>query len=141
MPFQRERYPQNWADISRHIRARENNQCKWCGVPNGAIGYRTARGEFVKVFDSIADADLRADALAADGIKLVRIVLTVAHLGVSRADGTPGDPHDKMDVRDENFAALCQRCHLRYDLREHITNAAKTRRKKIVAGGQLEFLP
>ena len=39
-------------------------------------------------------------------------VLTVAHLGVPKPDGTPGDKHDKTDVRDENLAALCPRCHI-----------------------------
>ena len=66
-----------------------------------------------------------------------RVVLTVAHLGVARPDGTAGDKHDKMDVRDENLAALCQRCHLRYDIREHMVNAAATRRRKREASGQM----
>jgi len=65
--------------------------------------------------------------------------LTVAHLGAPRPDGTPGDKHDKTDVRDENLAALCQRCHLNFDRDEHKQNAARTRRKKIIASGQLEL--
>lgn len=64
-------------------------------------------------------------------------MLTVAHLGTVKPDGTPGDKHDKMDCRDENLAALCQRCHLRYDLDEHKANAAITRRNKKLAAGQL----
>jgi len=68
-----------------------------------------------------------------------KVVLTVAHLGAPRPDGTPGDKHDKTDVRDENLAALCQRCHLNFDRDEHKQNAARTRRKKIIASGQLEL--
>jgi len=40
-----------------------------------------------------------------------KVVLTVAHLN-----------HEKMDCRDENLAALCQRCHLAYDHKRHIWN-------------------
>jgi len=46
-----------------------------------------------------------------------RVVLTVAHLN-----------HVKHDVRDENLAALCQRCHLAYDLPRHIRNRKYGRR-------------
>ena len=59
---------------------------------------------------------------------------------VARPDGTAGDKHDKLDVRDENLAALCQRCHLRYDIREHMANAAATRRRKREEGGQMVLI-
>ena len=69
--------------------------------------------------------------------------MTVAHLGTLHSDGTPGDKHDKMDVRDENLAALCQRCHLLFDIDEHVGNARKTRNEKKRAAnresGQLEL--
>ena len=42
-----------------------------------------------------------------------KVVLTVAHLN-----------HDVQDNREENLAALCQRCHLSHDARQH----ARTRR-------------
>lgn len=63
----------------------------------------------------------------------------MAHLGTPHADGRPGDKHDKMDVRDENLAALCQRCHLNYDRDEHRVNAARTRRRKRIEAGQMEL--
>ena len=40
-----------------------------------------------------------------------KIVLTVAHLD-----------HDKTNNRFTNLAALCQKCHLRHDINQHITN-------------------
>lgn len=54
-----------------------------------------------------------ADAMAIDGFKFTKIVLTIAHLD-----------HDKLnhEVKDERLAALCQRCHLLYDLDRHISN-------------------
>lgn len=96
------RYPKNWKEISLSIRERDEWCCKFCGAENGKPN--PATGSIV--------------------------VLTVAHLGTVHADGTAGDPHDKMDVRDENLAGLCQRCHLNYDRDEHIENARKTRIRK-----------
>jgi hypothetical protein len=55
-------------------------------------------------------------------------------------DGSPGDMHDKMDVRDCNLIALCARCHLLRDLPHHVQNAAKTRRQKKIDAGQMELL-
>lgn len=45
--------------------------------------------------------------------KKIRIVLTIAHLD-----------HDKLnhDVKDDRLKALCQKCHLGYDLPRHIAN-------------------
>lgn len=63
-----------------------------------------------------------------------KVILTVAHLGTQHPDGRPGDKHDKMDVRPENLAALCQNCHLSYDLADHIAHARETRMKRKAAG-------
>jgi hypothetical protein len=46
------------------------------------------------------------------------VVLTVAHLG---------DPSPE-NCADDNLKAMCQRCHLRYDMPLHKQNAATTRR-------------
>lgn len=140
MPMDRSKYPDDWEAISARIREREGNRCKWCGVANGAIGYRLLNGEFVKIANSADEVGLEADALALDGYNVIRIILTVAHLGVSKPDGTPGDKHDKLDVRDENLAALCQKCHLNYDRDDHIRHAAETRRSRRIAGGQMVLI-
>ena len=55
--------------------------------------------------------------------------LTVAHLGTPHADGRPGDKHDKHDCRPENLAALCQRCHLAFDLADHVRHGRATRQR------------
>ncbi len=52
------------------------------------------------------------------------------HVGVTKPDGTPGDPADKMDCRDENLLALCQRCHLLADLPHNIPARRKTHFRK-----------
>lgn len=111
MAFDASRYPENWKAISLAIRERDGWCCKFCGTANGQPNPVTGS----------------------------TVVLTVAHLGTPHADGRLGDVHDKMDVREENLAALCQRCHLNYDRVEHIFNAALTRRRKRIKAGQLEM--
>lgn len=59
------------------------------------------------------------------------VVLTTAHVGPTK--------HDKMDCRDEVLLALCQACHLREDIQEHMQRAAATRRQKKIDAGQKEL--
>ena len=103
MPFDRKRYPACWPKVSRLIRRLAGNRCEWCGIANGAPLPSGRPG---------------------------KVVLTVAHLGTPYADGRPGNKHDKHDIRRENLAALCQACHLRYDLDEHREHARETRTRK-----------
>jgi len=116
MPIDYRKYPPDWGDISKRIRERAGNVCEECGVPNGSHVTR-AKGD-------------RSQWTQVEAGKGTRIVLTVHHIGVDHADGTPGDPRDKMDVRDENLIALCQACHLAADLDHHIAEARKTRARK-----------
>ena len=97
-------YPADWREISLRIREREGWRCKWCAAKNG---------DRIKRRDG---SPARRNPLAPEPL----VVLTVAHLGAPHADGRPGNKHDKMDVRDENLAALCQACHLGYDHADHM---------------------
>ena len=45
--------------------------------------------------------------------------------------------HDPPNVDPSNLIALCAACHLRRDAPHHVLNAARTRRAKKIAGGQL----
>jgi hypothetical protein len=127
MPVDMSRYPAQWKQISERIRfERARNRCEWCGVLNGAIGYRLDDGTFHQLARGKGDAGMEVEAAALDGEHIITIVLTVAHLGTQLPDGSPGDKHNKLDVRDENLAALCQRCHLLYDLDDHIANRRRT---------------
>ena len=129
MPMNPQDYSPEWKAISKRIRERDGNRCKWCGVPNGAIGYRTDVGEFIQVFRSIGEVDLSADAMTIDGIKLIRIVLTTAHLD-----------HDTHNNDDANLVSLCQRDHLNFDAKLHAQHAGETRRRKRVEAGQFELM-
>lgn len=51
--------------------------------------------------------------------KWSKIVLTIAHLD-----------HNTENNHSENLRALCQSCHLRYDIEHHKKNAAQTRAAK-----------
>lgn len=154
MPMQRDRYPDDWEAISRRIRFdRAGGKCEQCGAPNLVEICRSTKDpmrwiEFdynEGVFTYPDGTWIRMSEIPEeyDTDKWTRIILTVHHIGIDKPDGTPGDPHDKMDVRDENLIALCQRCHLLADLDEHITKARITRvRKKHEAirdAGQLEL--
>lgn len=118
-PENKARYPKDWPEISERIRRRDGNKCKWCSVPNHELGGRDWRGIWHKA-QPLGDNGLRLQwpregesawcyrvvngTAVNKHLRIVRIVLTVAHLN-----------HKPEDCSDENLAALCQRCHNLYD--------------------------
>lgn len=112
MPMNNTRYPADWKAIALAIKEAADWRCQDCGMQCRRPG---------EAFDTH------------------KRTMGVHHLGVSHADGTPGDMHDKMDCRAENLLALCSKCHLARDLPGHVANAAETRRRKRVESGQLEL--
>jgi hypothetical protein len=117
MPFDIKRYPKNWNEISAEIRKRAGNRCEFCGVENGAKGWRDKHGEFhqLRYFFAASVRDLRLMT----GKRIIAIVLTVAHLD-----------HNPANCGPDNLKALCQACHLGYDLKHHQRNASHTRAVK-----------
>lgn len=121
MPFNRSLYPHDWMQISQYIRfERAAGQCECTGECGRHEGRCTAEhGKTHPVTGSL-------------------VILTTAHLGT----GT-GDKHDKMDVRPENLKAMCQRCHLLFDLADHLDHALATRSEKTynahIEAGQMEM--
>lgn len=112
-PENRARYPKDWPAISRRIRfERAGNCCEQCGVPNHELGGRTPDGQWHKA--RITGCDRRLPEPGSDWwcdgpngaqmLRIVRIVLTVAHLD-----------HQPENCADENLRAWCQRCHNLYD--------------------------
>ena len=122
MPCDYRRYHPEWKSISRQIKEQADNCCEWCGLRNGIEGFRDRDGRFEEVVGS-------GDAQCHDGMRPVRIVLTVAHLD-----------HDITNNDPANLKALCQRCHNRHDMPMRQRNAAKTRRRKREANGQAVLL-
>jgi hypothetical protein len=117
MPWDKKRYPKDWKLIVARMMMRAGGRCECtgeCGLHKTNPGPRRCierHGE---------------DARWAKG----KIVLTCAHLGTAKPDGSPGDKHDKTDCLPENLKMMCQRCHLRYDIDEHVANGKRTREKK-----------
>ena len=109
MPIDFKLYPKNWKELRAAVLERANNKCEFCGVENYAYGVRDDKGLFHEY------TAMQVEAASIDGEKIIQIILTVAHLD-----------HDEenWDVRLDRLAALCQRCHLRYDVNE------KKRRRK-----------
>lgn len=116
-PENKDRYPADWPKISAWIRERAGDKCEECGVANHALGGRTADGTFLPAWPT-GDDGLRLTWPApgahswcgrewgqrGEWLRIIRIVLTVAHLN-----------HTPEDCRDENLRCWCQRCHNRYD--------------------------
>lgn len=118
MPVDLKRYPADWPIISEYVRFfRAGGRCE------GSPDYPNCQARHGKPHPVTGS----------------RVILTTAHLGTPWPDGTPGDKHNKMDVRLDNLAAMCQRCHLNFDLDEHIANAVRTRKNKQLNAGQLEM--
>lgn len=121
MPMDITRYPENWNDISHNIRfVRAEGRCECTGECGRHEGRCDAEhGKPHPITGSL-------------------VILTTAHLGTDT-----GDKHDKMDVRPENLKAMCQRCHLLFDLDDHIAHALRTRHDKqytaMIEAGQMEM--
>lgn len=150
MPIDYGNYPPDWKQISQRIRfERAKGHCEWCGLEHGAHILRSALNpeRYLILGDDFIHympdgSPVRSSEVPAEyeRDKCTRIVLTVHHKGVPKPDGTPGDRNDKMDCREENLVALCQRCHLLADLDIRIKNARHTRfYRKWVRAGQMEL--
>lgn len=112
-----------WRAVRTRILARADDKCEACRVPNCAHILRVSgwwldehkalwfNGAFV------SQEGVTFGAVDIDSARLVKIVLTIAHL-----NHTPGDD------RDHNLKALCQWCHLHHDAIQHAVNARATRR-------------
>lgn len=109
MSIDYKKYPKNWKELREQVFARSENKCQFCGVPNHILIMRNGNNW------ELAPEGHVVDAMALDGIKFTWIVLTIAHLD-----------HDETNenVSIDRLAALCQRCHLRYDVNEKIRRRA-----------------
>ena len=112
-PEQKARYPKDWKLISLEVRERAGWVCE--GSPGHYPDCRAANAQPHPVTGS-------------------RVVLTVAHLDhVPENVGEPGNR--------PNLMAMCQRCHLTYDAKEHVKNARVTRYLKAGQPDLLETRP
>lgn len=130
MPMNRKLYPKNWKAISLAVRERAGWCCQWCGVKQGAVGARDYCDRWWDEDDIHGMQSDHGEALFGEFPKMTKIILTVHHIGIAKPDGRPGSTHDKMDCRDANLVALCQRCHLLADRPYHIKTRLRTLSRK-----------
>ena len=126
-------YPIDWPQLSAMIRfARAGGRCERCGRPHGQLiwhlgdgrwwdtehgMWRNGRGKVLKGLP-------RRDAWPPDlTIYRTRVVLATAHLD-----------HDPTNNRPRNLKALCQRCHMLHDHREHRRRRFLTLRQRKALG-------
>ncbi len=115
-PENKKLYPKNWKQIREAILKRANNKCEFCGVENHTEGYRDKDGNFIK------STGMQQEADELDGEKIIRIVLTIAHLD-----------HNPQNCDPNNLRALCQKCHNIYDKEHRKETRAKTLLKRMTA--------
>ena len=121
-------YPIDWAELSNLIRFRRaRGRCEHCRRPHGrsivhvgqgiwwdedAASWRNGQGKRVRHL--LEPTELSSVQPGFEGIDppspllTTRVVLASAHLN-----------HNPVDNRPRNLAALCQRCHMIHDAREH----------------------
>jgi hypothetical protein len=119
-----------WRVIRNAILKRAANCCEQCRVENGAIivrGIGVHAGTFMMPNGDLFDADDGRRLGAARGSeydgKMLKVVLTIAHLDHDPGNNVPG-----------NLKALCQLHHLRHDAVHHSVNSARTRRLRRASG-------
>lgn len=109
MPIDYTKYPPNWkSEIRPRIMSRANNTCEFdgCDFVHMEMVYSVKEPKKPTVWVRDIDA---VEVSENAKIKLVKVVLTIAHLD-----------HDEnnFDVLDERLRAACQLHHLRFDAAE-----------------------
>lgn len=154
MPIRKQDYPPDWKEISLQVREEAGWMCEWCGAMNKRVIQRLKKVQEQELHigcsmqTKIYQVDwklvvghiIAPGSCTAEYVKemswarlrfhgLTRIILTVAHLD---RDSTNNDR--------SNLAALCQRCHLRHDIRQHIANRRYGRHHAKAPQQKLELL-
>ncbi len=127
MPIDYKEYHPKWSLISRLIRFfRAKNKCEECGIMNGTVVKRLRNGTYrtpcQTEWDMIHARIRYSHSSMTESLKyhgFTKIILTVAHLD-----------HNKKNNRFWNLKALCQRDHLRHDIKHHCANRKYGRNHK-----------
>jgi hypothetical protein len=122
-PMRAEEYPADWKAISariRFVRAKYLCECRGeCGRDHHDDDRETAWQGWL-LHENAEPERGRCTAVHGKPHPRTgsRVVLTTAHL--KAADG-------KMDCRDDVLRAMCQACHLAYDMEHHVQNRRRSR--------------
>lgn len=123
-------YPIDWRELSRVIRfERAKGRCETCLRPHGKVISHLGDGRWFDPDNDIwRDGQGRAvdgidDRAYGDQLRQTKVVLATAHLD-----------HDPTNNRAKNLKALCQRCHLHHDRKDHQKQARITIRQRRALG-------
>lgn len=109
MPVDRNKYPDDWEEISCRIRF--ERACGFCEC-DGECGTHSDRCDAAHGWPHPVTGS--------------EVVLTTAHLD-----------HDTTHNDDDNLKAMCQRCHNAYDVPFRRRNRARRARQEMIEAGQL----
>ena len=103
MPINYKKYPSNWKDLRKLVLYRAGNKCEFCDKENGSVWWSVRHAGKTLWVTEAQSCELYGQ------YRPVKCVLTVAHLD-----------HDESNhnVSIERLRALCQLCHLQYDVKE-----------------------
>lgn len=137
MPIRRELrgfYPIDWKQLSAVIRfERAKGRCETCVRPHGRIVNHLGDGRW---FDEDAETWRDGQGRAVGWVdfrdyrgqlRRTHVVLATAHLD-----------HNPTNNRARNLRALCQRCHLLHDRKEHRRRIRLTLRRRRALGDLFE---
>jgi hypothetical protein len=117
MPVKKSDYPLDWLAITIAVKDATGWCCEWCGAGHREVVHKSRTADtllVLHVWEEALQEVVPTEQMPWARLKyhnLTRIILTTAHL----------DRNTKNNER-SNLAALCQRCHLRYDIYQHIAN-------------------
>jgi hypothetical protein len=117
MSGKKREYPKDWKKIVARVAKRSKGRCECvgeCGLHKDHPGPRRC---------------VERNGQSAKWAK-GKVVLTTAHLC-----------HDSMCSNMRHLKHMCNRCHLRYDVKQHMQNAAKTRRERKAIGDLFDNPP
>lgn len=129
MPINYSEYPPNWKnEIRPAVLKRAKDCCEKCRVQNYSVIKREKNGTFRLInqveWDMVYSKIKHSQYTMSGALKklgFTKIILTIAHLD-----------HDKLnhDVSLDRLLALCQKCHLKLDLKHHQENRKYGRNHK-----------
>ena len=112
MPCNYKDYPPNWKEIVARLKKKRGDRCELCFAQNGMKVGRPIKGHISEHpwYSSVLSHVVHL-------FRTTKIIITTHHID-----------SNKKNSDDNNLILLCQRCHLRLDMRKHVAN----RRKKAV---------
>jgi hypothetical protein len=132
MPIRRDLrwlYPIDWPLISRHVRfVRAGGRCEGCGRPHARPVTQLDDGRWWDEASRCWRDDAGQPAPWPDIVEFTRAVTKRVYLGTAHLD------HNPQNSAWRNLRALCQRCHLRHDRREHQRRRRLTLKRRRALG-------